>query len=268
LIFIHVSVDEHRDLLFVLDTGASASAIDLKTAQDLKLQFVADGRVEGSGGTINTKTVRIKSIRIGSFKTKSLDVPAYDLSGSLAPKGMRLDGILGYDFLRNFAVEIDFISRSITLSKKRFEGSKDQHSFDPLPLKLDNGIPRISAKVNDTVPTELRIDTGASLFETQDIYVNITQRTWNALAAAEPTLKPDKYFGGTGVGGAVRLPVASIKHFAIGPFTFPSVFVIVQPEQGYFGRPDAVGFVSNNLLEKLSPVVLDYLDRKLYFKRR
>jgi hypothetical protein len=38
---------------------------------------------------------------------------------------------------------------------------------------------------------------------------------------------------------------------------FDSVFVIVQPEVGYFARPDALGFVSNSFLEKLGRVTLD-----------
>jgi hypothetical protein len=268
LIFVRVEFEKHHDLLFLLDTGASASAINLKTAQDLDLKFLADRNVEGSGGTIRTKTAKIRSLSVGGFKSGSLNVPAYDLSGSLAPKGMHLDGILGYDFLRRYSVEIDFATRSIKLSRMPFGNSKSRRSFDSVQLNLDNGIPRIPATLNGSAEIELRIDTGASLFETTDVYVNITQKTWNALAAGDPALKPEKYFGGTGVGGAVKLPVARINRFSVGPFTFSSAFVIVQPEQGYFARPDAIGFISNNLLEKLSPVVIDYLDRRLYFKRK
>jgi hypothetical protein len=36
-----------------------------------------------------------------------------------------------------------------------------------------------------------------------------------------------------------------------------SPWIIVQPRQGYFARRDALGFVSNNLLEKFEAVVLD-----------
>jgi hypothetical protein len=267
LIFLHVTVEHFRDRLFLLDTGASASAIDLKTAEELKLKFVGNSDVEGSGGTIRAKTVRIKNLSVGGSRVSALKIPSYDLSGSFAPQGMRLDGILGYDFLRNFAVEIDFPNRVIRFLKKPPESPIAERS-GVLSFKLDNGIPRFPALLSDAVRTELRLDTGASLFETQDVYINITERTWDKLVETNPALKPEKFFTGSGVGGAVKLPVARVNGFSIGPFTFPSAFVIVQPEQGYFARPDAVGFVSNNLLDKMSPVVIDYLGEKLYFTKK
>ena len=45
--------------------------------------------------------------------------------------------------------------------------------------------------------------------------------------------------------------------------TLESVFVIVQPELGYFADPEAKGFASNNFLEKLGRVTLDYRARRL-----
>lgn len=41
-------------------------------------------------------------------------------------------------------------------------------------------------------------------------------------------------------------------------------FIIVQPQQGYFARTDAVGFFGNNLLEKFKKVTIDFLEKKMY----
>jgi hypothetical protein len=129
---------------------------------------------------------------------------------------------------------------------------------------LDNGIPRVRATLNDSVRAEFRLDTGASLFETQDVYLNVTASVWEQLTALDAKLKPTAYLTGGGIGGEVKLPVARIRKFSAGTASISSPFVIVQPKLGYFARSDAVGFISNNLLEKFSPVTIDYLERKLY----
>jgi hypothetical protein len=49
----------------------------------------------------------------------------------------------------------------------------------------------------------------------------------------------------------------------IGARRFDAVFVIVQPETGYFAEPAAKGFVGVNYLEKLGRVTLDYGGRRM-----
>jgi len=114
----------------------------------------------------------------------------------------------------------------------------------------------------------LRLDTGASLFESEDVYVNVTERVWEELRRLDPSLAPSQYFTGTGTGGEVRLPVARIGSLSVGERTLARPWVIVQPAQGYFARPDAVGFVGNNFLEKFGRVTIDYPGRRLALEPR
>ncbi len=267
LIFLKVRVNENDGLLFLLDTGASASAVDLKTAERLKLPLTGEDKVEGTAGVIDVKKARVKSFAVGKARVKDLSIPAYDLSGILVPPSMRLDGILGYDFLRFFSIHINFSNRAITLSSKVVRDPASQASVIPVPFTLDNGIPRFSVVLNDRVAADFRLDTGASLFETSEIYLNVTQDVWERLTAIDSDLKPERYFTGSGVGGEIKLSVARIKKFSVGTIIFPSPFIIVQPKLGYFTRPDAVGFISNNFLEKFNPVTISYLENKLYLNR-
>lgn len=267
LIFLRVRVNEHDGLLFLLDTGASASAIDLKTSERLKLPLTGTDKVEGTAGIIDVKKAWIKSIAVGKARAKDLRIPAYDLSGILVPQGMRLDGILGYDFLRFFSVHVDFSNRAITFSSKVAGYPVSVALTVPVPFTLDNGIPRLGAVLNDRVVADFRLDTGASLFETSDIYLNVTEEVWKRLTAFDSDLKPERYFIGSGVGGEIKLPVARIKKFSVGTMIFPSPFIIVQPKLGYFGKSDAIGFISNNFLEKFNPVTISYLENKLYLNR-
>jgi predicted aspartyl protease len=264
LIFIEMRVNNHSGLLFLLDTGASTSAIDLKMAERLKLPLRGADKVEGTAGIIDVKKVLVKSLSFGKARAKNLTVPAYDLSGVPAPQSKQVAGILGYDFLRSFLVQVDFLNCTLRFYPKGAGNPASGTSAVPIPITLDNGIPRLRANLNGGVVADFRLDTGASLFETSDVYLNVTEEVWRRLTALDPELKPERYFGGSGVGGAVKLPVAQIKTFSVNMITVSSPFIIVQPKLGYFARPDAVGFISNNFLEKFSPVTIDYLKYRLY----
>lgn len=264
LIFVRMQVGEHDDRLFLLDTGASASAIDARTAEELAIPIVGSSQVEGTAGTIDVRTARLASLSVGGARVEGLDVPCYDLGGLLAPEGERVDGILGHDFLGDVALHIDFAAR--TLVFERGGSSRPLDDAVVVPFEQDNGIPRIAAVLDD-LDVELRLDTGASLFETEDVYVNIPQRVWAELCRNDPTLAPDHHLTGSGVGGTVSLAVARLDRLLVDDLAIERPYAIVQPEAGYFARPDAVGFVGNNLLEKYAPVLIDYTRNELHLTR-
>lgn len=249
--------------LFLLDTGASATAIDAGSARELGLATGAPVDVEGTDGVIQVSSARLPALSLGRFTVRDLAVTVQDLSGSLCPPEKRLDGILGSDFLAGFALRLDFAAARLTLHEGPLEPRPGA-----LPLVLENRIPRFRARLDD-LEVELRIDTGASLFETRDVYVNVPERVWNELCRADPALAPERHFRGTGASGtAVELPVARLHALAAGEVTVERPFVIVQPRAGYFARPDAVGFVGNNFLEKLGTVTIDYPGRRLVLGAR
>lgn len=258
LIFCKVKVNNADSLLFLFDTGANTSAIDEKIAEKFKLKVVKIDSVEGTVGTIRVPSVKVKSLSVGNSIVKNMSLTKYNLSGSLAPPGQHLSGILGTDFLKHFVVMIDFGSSQISFKKK-----SDRSPFS-LPFELDNGIPRVSALINDSTSTFFRYDSGSSLFETNDIYINTTTSVLEKLRKSDSTLKPLTYFSATGVGGNIKIPVYQIHSLLLGSLEIKKTFLIVQPEQGYFARADAVGFFGNNLLEKFQKVTIDFINGKIY----
>jgi predicted aspartyl protease len=268
-IFVKMLANSREELLFLLDTGASRSAIDRTAAERSGIPISGTDSVEGTAGIITVQKGHVDRLSRGEAGATGLDVTIQDLGGTLAPPGMRVDGILGYDFLRSFSVAIDFTHHTLRFSphpaRVSFAMAK---SADVVPVVLDNGIPRVHGMLDDSIPLDLRLDTGASIFETTDIYLNVTEDTWKQLTRLDSALKPERYFTGSGAGGEIKLAVARIDKLRIGAISVPRPYVIVQPSVGYFARPDAVGFISNNLLEKYSPVVIDYLEGRLYLSRR
>jgi hypothetical protein len=258
VIFFKVQINGGDSLLFLFDTGANASAIDEKTSDRLKLPALRTDRVEGSAGTIAVQMVKINSIRAGNSTVKNLEFSKQDLSYSLAPSGKHIDGILGTDFMKHFIVTIDFKNQLISFSKKI------KHAGQFLPFDMDNNIPKIKATVNDSFHTFLRYDSGSSLFATDSTYINVTSRDWIAIHQSDTSLKPGSYFNGIGTGGEIKLAVVAVKSLSFYGHRIQHPFIIVQPEQGYFARADAVGFFGNNLLEKYNKVIIDFLSNKIY----
>ena len=260
LIFVKLSINKTDSLLFLLDTGANGSAIDSKTADRLRLKEYKIAGVEGSAGSILVPSVKASSVSIGKSRIKNISFTKYDLGGSLSLPGKHLDGILGTDFLKHFVITIDFKSKNLIISRTR-----NKIMASRFPFKMDNGIPAINITLNNKINAYFRYDSGASLFETDEVYLNVTTKLFNEILHNDPKQKPVSYLSGTGIGGEIQLPVYQIDIMNVGNLSIKKPYLIVQPEQGYFGRADAVGFFSNNLLEKFSSVTLDFISKNMYF---
>lgn len=263
LIFLKVSVNKTDSLLFLFDTGANASAIDEKVADDLQLKTIKLDTVEGTAGIIIVPSVKAKKVAIGNSVVKNIYFTKYDLSGSLSPPNQHLAGILGTDFLKHFAVSIDFQSRQIS-----FSGNIQEKLSMSFPFEMDNGIPRVKSVINDSIVTYLRYDSGSSLFETAEIYLNSTTTVLEALIKIDTSLKPVKQLTATGVGGNIKIPVYKINSVLLSDLRIEQPFLIIQPNQGYFARTDAVGFFGNNLMEKFEKVNIDFVNDRIYIQRR
>ncbi len=250
LIFVDVLLPGQPPRLALLDTGANTSAIDPRcSAEAVALD---SSEVVGTTGTVTSEIVQVDSLRLGSLLLPPLRATRRALTG-LAPEGRSLDLILGSDALAHFALTIDFATHQLL-----FNPSATEDSSNGIAMNLDQGIPAIEASLGG-LSTWLRIDTGASLFATPDVYVNIPTVVWEELCKLHPDLHPSTQFQGAGADGKpVELPVARIPRAQFGLLELDHAFVIVQPEIGYFANPKARGFVSNNFLEKLGRVTLDY----------
>lgn len=257
-IFVPVSISGRRTWA-LLDTGASASAVDAALADELSLPAAGTSRVTGTTGTFETRQVRVDSLVWWGASAPEITVPSYGLGNIAGPEGQPVGVILGFDVLRAFAVDIDFAHAWITLQPR---AALDAPS---MPMDLATGIPAIEIELDGSVRCTMRIDTGASLFDTDDVYVNVVQSTLERLRAERGDMQPSGRLGATGAGGAaVELAVYDVASLSLGPLTFARPHLIVQPPAGYFASPDAVGFLGNNLLEKCGRVVIDYPAARLY----
>lgn len=263
--FVEGRIDGRGPYWFLIDTGANRSALDQNVARALGLQSGARTSVEGSAGTIETGTARIRRLTLPGLSVRNLQPTVYDLSGSLAPEGQRIAGILGYDALKDGAILFDRAGGRIAFAP-RATAFGSLSSAVIVPFTLDNHIPRVDARING-LDVPLRLDTGAAIGPGTTIFVNITQAFFDRLRAADPTLAPYRHFTATGTGGEIRIPVVRGRSLELGGTSLTEPHLIVQQPVGYFARPDSVGFLGGYALQNYRGFIVDYPGRRLILLR-
>ena len=259
--FIRGHIGSSGPYWFLIDTGASRSALDSSVARSLALEAGASTRVEGSAGSVDAETVRLPELRLaGNVVARGLEPTVYDLGGSLAPQGAAIAGIIGFDLLKDVALIIEPRTGFVALASDPQPFLREGGQI--VPFTLDNGIPRVRALINDAA-VDLRLDTGASIGPGPTLFVNVTQAFFEQLRSAEPSLQPYTHFTASGTGGEIRLPVVRARSLRLGELNLGEPHLIVQPPTGYFSRPDAVGFLGTYSLQGSSRFIVDYPRRRL-----
>jgi len=145
-------------LNFLLDSGAGTSVVDLATARQLGLKLGPTQTVQG----VHTQGV---GYRVNAFVGKLVGLPvpesmlALDLSAVSRRCHQKLDGLLGADFFRGRAVEIDYANERIRLLARNEAGFIDGVM---LPMMIRNDAMCIRVSVDGQPADWARVDTGCN----------------------------------------------------------------------------------------------------------
>lgn len=141
-------------LVFVVDSGAGTSVIDLAVARRLGLRLGTPRRISGVNTSASAWEVKDFVARVGEIAAPS-SLLALDLGALPSASGVRIDGLLGLDFLRGHLVEVCFASKSL-----RFHRRGEIHpAGERIRLIVRNDALCVRAFVDGSA-TLLRLDTG------------------------------------------------------------------------------------------------------------
>ena len=158
LLWVKVQVPEsERVLNFLLDSGAEASVLDLRTAEEMGLRLGQGVGVRGVGVSTeaywcNTRSAKANEVQL-SGRFLALDLGK--LSGSCE---RRVDGLIGADFFRGRAVQIDFRDCKVRL----LDPEEANLAGVLVPLEVRHCGMRAKASINGKKPCWFRIDTGCA----------------------------------------------------------------------------------------------------------
>ena len=108
---------------FVVDTGASHTVISSQTAEKLGLYTgalgccgLATGRsAQGAGGPVAARGTTVESVEVGDVKVKNVEVALIDLTSL----DKNWDGIIGYTFMKDYRVIIDYPRQEISFEETK-----------------------------------------------------------------------------------------------------------------------------------------------------
>jgi len=166
LILLPVEVNGEGPFEFILDTGAGTSLLTPELGRKLGIKVIGSREGQSAGGAVSVSLAKVDSLAVGSAKLDDMDVGLVDLSHVGRTVGAKIDGDIGYNFLRHFRITLDYRRNEIHFDDpKRFELAGQSTALTEVPMRLASPAkPLILVDVyaNGRGPFQFAIDTGTS----------------------------------------------------------------------------------------------------------
>jgi predicted aspartyl protease len=116
LILVDVFVNGRGPFQFAIDTGTSTTAITPELAQQLGVASSPIGAATTGGAQVDVTAGVLRSLQVGGARINDTSVVVADFFAMLsAAVGAKLDGLVGYNFLRNYKVALDYPNETLSL---------------------------------------------------------------------------------------------------------------------------------------------------------
>ncbi len=218
VILVPVGVNDRGPFDFILDTGAGTSLLSSELAKELGIKIVASKEGQGAGGKISVSLAKVDSMAIGEMRLENVDVGIVDLAQIGGAVGAKIDGDVGFNFLKHFRVTIDYRNSMIRLDDPKRVESFAGGAKTEVPIRLANPAkPLILVHVhaNGRGPFQMAIDTGTSTSA-------ITRELAKELGLVAREIPPV-----TGGGGQVQASAAELESFQLGGARIDQLPVVV-----------------------------------------
>ena len=251
----------------VLDTGVRYTILVQKDFShvlnlDLGRQITligADRNFKMNAWVANSVNMQLGGI---SNSNESILVLEEDYLEFEAYFGANVQGIIGYDLFKQFAIQIDYDKKIVIFHQPdKFKKPSKYISYDLILEHTKSYITSIITLTNgDTLHSKLMLDSGASFPLLLDVLTN------------QKIDLPQKYIEGDmgrGLGGRMDGYIGKVSNISLPPFDFNDVITFYQNDE-QFSEIIAVssrqGILGGDMLSRFK-VVIDYPHKKLYLKK-
>ena len=255
----HIYVDgavNGKPVRLMFDTGGG----NLLTPIAVKrLGLVSKGKLVsgGVGEQLNDLGfARAKQVRVGAAALANPVFEVTNLGDLPNVEGVPLDGLVGYEMFRRFAVTIDYADKQLTFSDpKKF---KPPPGATALTFDLDGHFPIIPATL-DGMPVRLLVDTGSrgSLVMTA-AFVRAHDLITKYGASPEAVT-------GWGINGGSRGRPARFGTLRLGGLDIEGIVGdLFVGDKGGLANPDWSGDLGGGVLHRFT-LAFDYANKRIYF---
>jgi len=250
LILLPVEVNGSGPFEFILDTGAGTSLLSSDLAKQLEMKIV--GSKEGqSAGKVAVSLAKTDSLAVGETTLHDVDVGIVDLAHIGKTIGAQVDGDLGYNFLKQFRLTIDYCNCEVRLDDPKLVENFGRSAKTEVPMRLASPakpLILVDVRANGRGPFQFAIDTGTST-------TAITPELAKQLGIKSSPIDPV-----TTGGAQVDVTAGTLQSFQIGGATIDNMAVVVAD---FFAMLSSAigakldGIVGYNFLRNYK-VVIDY----------
>ncbi len=260
IVIVKARIDTFADLLnFVLDTGSGGISLDSSTAHYLGLSILlSEKTIRGIAGIKRVEFTYDHTLKLPNLNVQHLDFHINDYELLTSVYGIKIDGIIGFSFLRRYIVKLDYDNLTMEVFtpgtyKYPKGGYLLKPNFSTLPLQA------AAIKDNRQVQSRFIFDTGAGLsFLLSSDFVE------------DSTLfKKGKKFYATqaeGLGGKSQMRLTVGKEVKIGPYKFRKVPIhVFDDDYNVTSYPLLGGLIGNDILRRFN-VVINYPEQSIHIK--
>lgn len=263
LVVVDMYINNRGPFHFILDTGVRTTILtEPMLAHLLDLEFDENIFIYGLGGDGYVLAALASGVKMNMHgiigDNMNLIVIPEDVLMFSEVFGFPVYGILGYDFFKQFPVEIDYSNERMRVySNSEYRIGRKSHT---IPIRLVNGKPYIDARVigenGDTLTTTLLLDLGAS----HPIYLNRRHIT-----LSERTIRS---FIGKGISGNLLGEVGRVQKFLIGDIEISEPLAFYPDTEFLVFYDEEInwqGLIGGAILSRFN-IIIDYREEKLILR--
>jgi len=260
IIILRTTLDNFGDSLnFVLDTGSGGISLDSGICDYYKLTIVPSDRiVRGIAGMKYVSFANNHALHLPGLTVSNLDFHINNYEILSSAYGMRIDGIMGYSFLRRYLVVIDYDEQLIRVYvpgtyKYPRGGYLLKPQFSTLPMQM------ASVRDDNNVLGKFYLDTGAGLC----LLMNEDFSKDSAIFRRKRKMYLTQ---AEGLGGKTDMQLSVVKELKIGPYRFRNVpSYVFKDDFNVTNYPVLGGLIGNDILRRFN-VIFNYPQQEIYIK--
>ena len=250
-----------RGLDFQLDSGASGILLDSEVAKELGIKTFGES-VQTTMGSYDATQAVVPEIDFGALTLRNTYVECLPFTQQVGV-GTKIVGLLGFDFIANAVVSVDYDSGAVTASLPG--------AFEPpvntiaVPVSLDDGVPFVQVQVGESVGDHFILDTGADSIVIFSQFADAHPKDVADKGLGKSIMQYLPYITASGVGGEISMGLAQLASYHFGSVNFTDFLAFRTPSGSAFEFEDTDGLVGSEILRYFT-VTFDYKDSMIYLQ--